>query len=60
MDINTYSVWGRTTDTDMVLGSSPGPDIIIALVGIADPQTGKAYCTCGNVGNPDHGHSLSL
>lgn len=36
MDINTYSVWGRTTDTDMVLGSSPGPDIIIALVGIAD------------------------
>lgn len=30
-DINTHSGYGRTTDSDMVLGSSLGPDVLVVL-----------------------------
>lgn len=35
-DINIYSGCSRTMDSDMVLGNSPGLDVIMAVVGIED------------------------
>lgn len=38
MDLNTDPGCGRTMDPAMMLDSSPGPDVIMTLVGISGHQ----------------------
>lgn len=52
-DISTDSGCGRTTDPDIILVNSPGPDVIVSEIGIADcpDQLGPSDSV-----NPKHQH----